>query len=346
MHFQLVVYTPALLSPALVASLTEVGNKLKTGEDPARPLKTALALLSDIDPGHVARVDGEIAAAADLHRQVHLSPLSRLFTRQPSGAAQLLRTPGLEYLFIFHRDGRLREAALLKVTGGLPNPFLFAAVLWRLNDWAEPVRQAATRCANRSFPITDPGIVAQTAAELLVRQASWRRWREERAIIDQVFGRSDVAAELAGLMSSATTGPQASTLRYALRTPALDRHLETLAFYATQPAVRAVALAALIDGKAEWPSGKAWRWIDKTYGLRRRETTFDHRPLARTVSRQNFIARGVADKSAVVRRVALTGIIRHMLDTTDARAWAASLLSDRSKSVRERAEFIVRHLPT
>lgn len=106
---------------------------------------------------------------------------------------------------------------------------MFAAVLWRLNDWAEPVRQAAARCAIRASPITDPTVVARTAAELLVRQASWSRWRDERAILDQVFGRDDVAAQLAELVAFERTGPQASTLRYALRTSALDRHLERIA---------------------------------------------------------------------------------------------------------------------
>lgn len=337
-----VVVQSSVLRAELVTSLAEVGAKLATGGNAALPLSVALQLLANVDPGHVARADREIAGAAGLYRQPARSPLANIFSPRPSGASQLLKTPGLEYLFIFHRDGRLREAALLKITGGLPNPFLFAAVLWRLNDWAEPVRQAAILCAQRSFPVTKPTVVAQTAAELLVRQRTWRRWQQERAIIDEVFGRADVAAELASLIAVAATGPQASTLRYALRTSALDRHLESLASNATQPSVRAVALGALINRKAEWPSGTAWRWIDKSVGLRRRETVFECRPLAETSSIPALIARGINDKSAVVRRVALSGIIRHMLGTPEAHSWAAALASDRSKSVRERAEFILR----
>lgn len=333
----------ALLSSELVTALAEVGAKLRVGDDAAFSLGVALDLLAQLDPGHVAKADGEIAAAAGLDRQPPQSLLGKIFSPRPSGASQLLQTLGLEYLFVFHRDGRLREAALLKITGGLPSPFLFAAVLWRLNDWAEPVRQAAARCASRSFPITNPAIVALTAAELLVRQASWRRWREERSILNEVFGRSDVAAELANLMAVATTGPQASTLRYALRTPVLDQYLEQLAFNATQPSVRAVALRTLIDGKAEWPSGAAWRWIDKSMGLRRRETVFDQRSLTIAPPRAILIKRGIRDKSAAVRRVALTGVIRHILGTAEARAFAAPLQFDRSSSVREKAEFILRH---
>lgn len=157
-----------------------------------------------------------------------------------------------------------------------------------------------------------------------------------------MFGRSDVAAELANLMAAATTGPQASTLQYALRTPVLDQYLEQLAFDATQPSVRARALRTLIDGKAEWPSGAAWRWIDKSMGLRRRETVFEHRSLTLAPSRAVLIERGIRDKSAAVRRIALTSVIRHMLGTAEARAFAAPLEFDRSSSVREKAEFILR----
>lgn len=342
-HCSAVNLRSSILSSQLVAALGEVGNKLRIGQDASASLRVVLDLLADLDPGHVARADGEIAAAASLYQRPAQSTVSKMFSPRPSETSQLLRTPGLEYLFIFHRDGRIREAALLKITGGLPSPFLFAAILWRLNDWATPVRQAAAQCAARSFPATEPAVVARTAAELLARQRTWRRWRDGRSMLDQVFGRSDVAAELANLMAVETTGPQASRLRYALRTPALDEHLEKLAFTAVQPSVRAVALGALIDGRAEWPSGTAWRWIDKSMGVRRRETVFDHRPLATTSPRHALIQRGISDRSAAVRKVALTGIIRHLLGTAESRVLAAPLESDRSPSVREKAQFILQY---
>lgn len=297
-----------------------------------------------MEPGYVTRADGEIANAAGLYRQSPQPFLGRLLSPRPSDAELLLRTPGLEYLFIFHRDGRLREASLLKITGGLRSPFFFAAVLWRLNDWAEPVRQAAVRCANRSFPITDPSVVARTAAELLVRQASWNRWDSERTILDEVFSRDDVAAQLADLIVRERTGPQASILRYALRTSALDRFLERIAHEAVQPAVRAVALHSLIDGEAKWASGTAWKWIDKSMGLRRRVPVFDHRALTIALTQEALIRRGVNDRSPAVRRVALAGVIRHLRGHAGARAFATQLMTDSSPSVRERAEFILRRL--
>lgn len=319
-----------------------VGNKLRQGGSAGAELETALSLLAGLAPGHVARADGEIAEAAGLHWHPPQPSGGQLPSPRPSEFEQLLALPGLEYLFVFHRDGRLREAALLKITGGLPTPFLFAAVVWRLNDWAAPVRQAAARCANRSFPVTAPSVVARTAAELLVRQASWGRWRDERTMLDRVFSRKDVAAHLAELIAGEKTGPQASTLRYALRTPALDPHLERIAYEAVQPAARAVALNALIDGKTEWPTGTAWQWIDKSMGLRRRVPVFSSRTLSVSASRKALIEQGVKDRSAAVRKVALTGVIRHLLGTEEAHALATPLLQDRSPSVRERAAFIVR----
>jgi len=103
-------------------------------------------------------------------------------------------------LFLVPRDGRLREAASRKLSGGLPTPFVFAAVALRLNDWAAPVQKAAIQCASRCFPFTNRDIVALAATVLLIRQVSWKRWSGEREALDEAFGRSDVAEHLIGLL--------------------------------------------------------------------------------------------------------------------------------------------------
>jgi hypothetical protein len=328
----------------LLDALADIGGKLERGEKPGAALETALDLFADLPPGRVAQADRIIAMAAKLNRRLSQSASGRsIFDgATDSDVEQLLTTSGLEYLFLFHRDGRLREAALLKITGGIPSPFLVAAVLWRLNDWAVPVREAAVRCANRSLPLTAPAVVARTAAALLVRQLSWGRWGEERAVVDHLFARDDVVEHLAGLIGSDATGPIARALRHALRTPALDPYLQRIASEAVQPYVRAVALDALINGEAEWRSGFAWQWTDKSMGNRRRIAVYDHRTLTVSGSREALIARGVEDRSAIVRRVALNGVIRHLLGTPKGREYAAMLIADRAPSVRERAEFVLR----
>lgn len=338
----LMISSSPTLPPETLEALAEVGSLLDRGDRLGVALGKALSQLAGLEPGQIARADTEIATAAGLHHRLPGSYLDKLLSLRASHGKQLLRTPGLEYLFLFHRDGRLREAALRRVTGGLPNAFLFSAVCWRLNDWAKPVRDAAVLCANRTFPLTDPAVVAQTATELLVRQKSWGRWRDERDILDRAFSRDDVAALMAELVTGERTGPQASALHYALRTPALDPYLERIARDAIQPSVRAAALNALINGRAEWPAGWEWQWIDKPMGLRRRVAVFDHRPLTVAPAREMLFALGVCDRSAAVRKIALTGVIRYLGSMPEAREIAAQLVADRSPAVRERAAFILR----
>jgi hypothetical protein len=333
------------LPPDVEAALVELGGKLARGEKLTGELDKSLDLMGGMLPATVAQADAAIATAAQLfHRRPMSSPAGLWFSLSTNStdAELLLRVPKLEHLFIFHRDGRLREAALLKVTGGLPTPFLFAAVAWRLNDWAAPVRAAAVRCARLSFPVTNAEVVACAATALLIRQSSWGRWGNERELVDEAFSRADVAGRLAELLIASPTGPMATTLRYALRTPSIDMYLEHIVGNALQPSVRAVALDALINQRAEWPSGYEWQWVDKSMGLRRRATVFGRRDL-RVLTPTNFLIElGLKDRSPYVRRVALDGVMRHLLGTPEGLAFAAPLATDRSPSVRERAEFILR----
>ncbi len=333
------------LSPDLHVTLAEIGQKLARSERIGEELVRAVDLMSDLSPADIARADSAIADAALLH--IHRQVPSRVglwlrFRTNVSDMEQLLRTPGLEKLFIFHRDGRLREAALVRLSGGLPNPFLFAAIAWRLNDWAYPVRAAAVLCARRCFPSTAPAVVAATARALLVRRLTWARWANECQPLDEAFTRADVAQHLADIFIQSRTGPAATMLRHALRCPALDQYLNEIARRAVQPAVRAVALETLIDRRAKWPIGYAWEWIDKSMGLRRRVIAFDNRDVDIATSKGDLIARGVHDRSAAVRRVALDAVIRHMSGISEGKEYAAKLAEDSSWSVRERAAFILR----
>ncbi|MGG6895901.1 hypothetical protein [Rhizobium sp. BR 315] len=116
------------------------------------------------------------------------------------------QTPSLEFVYIFHGDGYLREAFLNKIKGGLQSPFLVAAVMWRMNDWVGPVRTAAFFCAQRVFPLTQPDIIARAALDLFGRQRGWQRWgKPERSMIEQLYARPDITAELAKLLIQQTT---------------------------------------------------------------------------------------------------------------------------------------------
>lgn len=333
----------SLLPASAIDALGIIGAKLERQELIGPELDAALDGLGGLSAGDVIAVEREIANLAQLSRWRPAQPrIVSLFGRKVSDLEQLVRVPGTELLFLFHRDGFLREAALRKIEGGLPNPFAFGAVACRLNDWAEPVRQAAVECAARTFPLTDATVVAKAALTLLARQSSWARWTTERVVLAKVFERPAVANELAEIIMASATGPVTAVLRVSMRGAALDPHLDALSERAIQPSVRALAAEAVIAGRARWPAGLQWKWIDKSMGLRRRVMSFDERPLSLVDDPMPAIVRSLRDRSAVVRRVGLDGLIRQRDMIANTRALAEPLLHDRSPSVRERAEFLMR----
>jgi hypothetical protein len=341
------VVTAAVLPEPTFVALEAVGAGLRAGRPLGTEVAAAASSLNAIDPHHLSQAEQAIVKVAALYRwRREPSALESLLTGRVSDADQLRRVDGLELLFLFHRDGRLREAALRKLAGPLPGAFVFAAVAWRLNDWAEPVRRAAAECALRCFPRTAPQVIAEAAAVLLTRQATWRRWDGERDVLEAAFGRDDVAACLAQIIATSRTGPMASLLRRALRSDSIDKHLPRLPGDAVQPAVRAAALQVLIVGSADWPIGWRWRWIDKSMGVRRRETAFATRPLTVRVDPARLIQAGLQDRAAAVRNAAMAGLIRDQSAVADAGSLASAMLGDRSAAVRARAAFVLGRVPT
>jgi len=323
-------------------ALSRIGSKLEQRQVIEGDLSRALEGLNALPASVVVRAEREISNTAKLyHSWWRPKPWAFGLSASLSDMDHLKCVSGLEYLFIFHGDGHLREAALQRIEGGLPSPFLFAAIAWRLNDWALPVRIAAAECAKRTFHLTSAAVVAQAAMALLARESSWRRWTNERGLLIETFDRPDVAAALTEIIEKKPTGATASVLQRALQNAGLDPFLERLATKAAQPAARATALQPLIDGYASWPSGFAWQWIDKSMGVRRRVRTLSQRPLTVTISRRTAITMGAADRSAAVKRIALDGLIRYRAEIPDATEIAELLLTDRTASVRERAEFVL-----
>lgn len=334
-------HTP-VLPLELGEALRLISSKLELQQGIEGELGRILRGLNDLPPSVVVRAEREISNAAKLHHYWR-RPKRRApgLSSWPSDIEQLERAPGLEYLFIFHMDGTVREAALNKIKGELPSPFMFAAMAWRLNDWALPVRIAAAKCAKRTFPLTSAAVVAKAASVLLARESGWGRWTHERGLLIETFGRPDVSAALAEMIEKQQTGAVASILQHALQNSGLDPFLERLARMAAQPAARAIALQPLIHGYARWPSGFTWQWIDKSMGVRRSVRTFSQRPLTVTISRRTAIAMGVADRSAAVKKIALDALTRYRAEMPDAKEIAEALLKDRATSIRERAEFLL-----
>jgi len=337
------------LPQAAADALDGVGERIAAGLPAAREVESALRALDALPPHLIGAVRSEIALRCRFGIEPRrLLPVPDFLARAlpglflPSQQNLLGRCEGLEYLFLFHPSGLLREAALERIGGGARSPFFFGAVAYRLNDWAWQVRAAAARCALRTFPATAPQVVAGAAISLLGRLDTWSRWSDEARLLDEAFDRADVVDSLAERLRTERTGPMPRVLVQALRRPAIDRHLLRLARESAIPGVRAVALGALVEARAAWPAGFETRWIDKSSGLSRRVRRFDARPVERPAELDALVAIGAADKAAAVRRVAAQALVRHRDSLRGADRLIQGFLRDSSPSIRERAEFVLR----
>ncbi len=249
----------------------------------------------------------------------------------------------LASIFLFHRDGFVRERALNSMTGGLKSGFMVAAVAWRLNDWVRPVRLAARLSFERTLALTQPDVVSEAAPYLLSRWKTWQRWDPEQAtVLDHLFGRPDVVSAIAKRLREEASGPLAQMLRQMLRSPALDDELLVLARSAVQPAVRATALHTLLDGAARWPEGFGREWVDKSFGVDRRVTLFGRRTLTNEADKDELLRQGLRDPSVAVRLVAADYLTTRS-DHSSFETELEHLANDRSPAVRARADYLIRH---
>lgn len=183
------------------------------------------------------------------------------------------------------------------------------------------------------------------ASFLLDRWRRWQRWgKGEIAIIDGMLRRPDVVERLVkDRFAQRLDGPLARELKYALRGPSLDPHLPFLDRAAKHPAVRATALQVLLRGEAVWPIGYGQEWIDKSLGRRRGVTLTAKRPLTiERISVDDLIREGLRDRSSLVRRVAVDALIERHPTFPGVEEVIARLTHDRSRPVRERADFLAR----
>jgi len=333
------------IEPSLHSALAAYKTAYEAGGNISPIIKSILLSLGQQTPAKISNLDYAIADIAGLSWYKSVPTMfQKIFNQKKSERELLLQITGLEYLYIFHRNGRLREQALNRINGPLPNSFLVAAIVWRLNDWVPQVRLSAANCLQRCFNQTEPNIIAEYFLTTLRIQMTWRRWaKDEQECIANQLLRSDVVEQLALMLQTRYNGPLPSTLANLLRNPVIDQYLEALAKNASNSGVRAIALRALISDKVHYPNGKKWRWVDKTMGLRRYEPNIEHRSLTVSIDRMDLYEDAVNDKSAIVRRTVLSGLIKYDLDSQISRKLALKCISDSSPSVRMRADYIIRH---
>lgn len=322
--------------------LSVVGRDLDNGKvaDPA--LADLMAGLSALPADTVSRYAVHIANNARLFIAYKKpSWFQKLLRRAPVDPWQAARMPGLNYLFLFHFNGRVRQIALQSIDGEIESPFWFGAVCLRLNDWAEPVRKAAFLCAQRCFPVTAADVIAKGAVSLVLAQSTWGRWGAERTVLDAALSRPDVVEHIAKIIREKQTGPVSKILRLMMRSNAIDIYLPQLAAEARQPVVRAMAVQTIADMTAAWPGKWEWKWIDKSMGQRTKVQTFDRRKVNVEVDRLNIAYTAALDNAAIVRLAALDALIRHNPLSARTAQLAHQLKNDKNHSVRMRADFLI-----
>ena len=321
------------LPESLQGAVRRLGEDIRSGRNLAPGLAHLLEEYDTQQPPIAISADREIANVCGLY---HWTKLGH------SELDLLAGTPGLEWLYIFHGNGHLREAALERIADPPRDAFLFTALAYRLNDWVGPVRAAAERCARRVFPTTNPAVVAVAAMFLLERRRHWRRWQNEAATLDDAIARHDVAGPLVSRILVQSSGPTARILGQALRSDGIDRYLPDVALSAALPAVRAIAFHALIDRRAVWFEGYENQWVDKSLGVSRRMPTLGGRNLTYVANRETAIAQAASDRAAIVRKVAADGLIKYRDELTNIDAISQILAIDMNAAIRERIAFLLR----
>ncbi|MFD2261363.1 hypothetical protein ACFSM5_00590 [Lacibacterium aquatile] len=352
----------------LQRDLKELGADLATFHVSLDVLARVLRQFGALPVEKIAKLDGEIAAAGKLfvfygeHIGDHSlpNPLREFLERrgvlpEPKRSItkiekeqmfhQLLQVePDLEFLFLFHRNGYLRQAALDKLDAPLPNGFFLAALAYRLNDWVPQVSAAAAGCLARVLPKTEREIIAKAAIGLMDRAFHWRRWGAEAEILEQAFSQADVVPLIASILREAKTGPMGRTLGLALRWPLLDEHISDLSKNAVMPAVRGRALRVLLDGRATWHIGYEKQMVNPYHRIIRRVPSFQSRSVMRSEPLEAIIHQGALDRSPAVRKVAATALVQNRQTLANRDEIIALLKDDRSPSVRSAIEFVVRKL--
>jgi hypothetical protein len=333
-----------VLTARFHSTLTEYKEARRNNRLPHELLVRLTKELEAQTPSHIAQSEGLIANTAELfYWEPKPSLIARIFKSRISDRTLLAENEELKSLFIFHKNGFLREVALDQISGPISSPYLVAALAWRLNDWVAEVRESATRCAERCLPKTDGQVIANFFLDTVHQHKSWRRWTEKQtAVLEAQLQREDVIQCIVHGLNNRTTGALPSSLAHFLKYAWIDPYLESIAQVAKVPGVRAIALSSLISAHAKFRDGYRLRWIDKPLGLSRREPNIIKRPLTTKSNWESSIVRGVTDGSSIVRRAAIQGIIDRGLDNRELVNLTENLVDDRSAAVRSRVSFILK----
>lgn len=253
----------------------------------------------------------------------------------------------LSWLDLCSGNGFERERCIRTIDGAAPSAFFFALVLQRLNDWVPQVRTAAreqVRLIAAATPCQE--VVQALSACLLNVESLGRMSTADREALFQLLELPGVADGIAQATMSTETGPVSRVLVQACRSPAMDSRLIRIAQDARQPAARATAWLALINGRLEWTTRRQWIWTEKQWCKGRFVAVTESRPLTVPSNRTQHLEWAAQDPSAYVRRTAAGLLIKHLdeIDRDVATVVARKLAADSWPLVAERGRYALRQL--
>ena len=302
-------------------------------------LDRAIELLAPLPPNLAPNAEREIRELwSYAQRQKSLHP-KRLLPLSPETA--LSRWPSLAPLFFGFVDGRIRQRALER-TSLLPSGgFFLGLLLWRLNDWAAPVRDAAEACLTRCLPKIPPEDLRAALPLMALRMPSWARGADTGRALPRLLQHGRGLEALRDTLMTGQSGPLPRMFKQALKTDLLDGDLSALARDARNPQIREHAARCLLEGQARWWIGRGWEWVDKSMGETREFSMFDSRPVPPTQDRAALIRACATDRLPGLRKLSADRLI-----AGDCPALLPDLLpilaADRSAAVRDRADFLIR----
>ena len=327
---------PAQRAVCEAASLSIVDTKQQA------TLKRAIDLLAKLPPHAAPRAEREIrelwanAECVHPHSCKHLLPLS--------ASRVLLNWPLLAPLFFGDRDGRIRQKALERTTSIPPGGFFLGLLVWQMNDWVKPVRDAAEACLTRCLPSLSRADLKAAMPLFILRFPAWYRTGSTAFNLPRILQGGRGLDVLREILMTEQTGPLPRMFKQVLRTDLVDTDLPALATTALHPQIRVHAAHCLLEGEARCWVGYGSEF-DPGLCRSRPASRFDIRTLSLTPLTS-------PDRAALIRACAtdrLPGLRKLAADRLIAGDCPALLpellpllLTDRNGAVRNRAEFLAR----
>ncbi|WP_170121469.1 hypothetical protein [Silicimonas algicola] len=226
--------------------------------------------------------------------------------------AQLKENSGFADIYLYHRDGFIREEALRSIEV-LDGPIAAFGLLARLNDWVPEVRDAASATLARCFSTSSGDVLAPAVWAFLTKRHLWNRWSGGyEPFVEDVVKHCGLVDALSVMLLGVSRKGASRVFRVLSRSPAFDTHLTAIASDAHEPHLRAAALTCLSKARVIWPLAIRKKvWMDGPMGKPVWREAFGSRPLTAEPDLIAAIANGLCDRSVLVRNAAIDALILH-----------------------------------